>query len=455
MRRQEIEKRLMAQHLVDFDEHDLPANPLDELDVLNHYGFAGRRDMTDRFRILTVNDHSFGNETLLMAVQLLGTDGLVVHYDPFLETLELVRRRAETLQLSERIRFTADLEGLLHSLRETATEAEQAHRFGHFDYVRCCGALDRASNPAALLDLMLAFLKEDGVLGMSCLGYYGRETYRQLQSLARLLDEEKGDWKQEMVLLKELYQFAAPTFWPMMAFENLDPALRAMSDEGFLAEVMREDCFALRVPELYEWLDNRDLHLAQFSRHTRAFYQPWFANRRPELAERFGTLSKRQLQAVSEIAWNNIERHQFWASRLPNTRPDFQDPDNIPFFNYFTNRSHGWRRYLVELPPDAPLDITVQISPRERYTLRAAWNAITRRFVTLVDGYKTFGEIAVVIREESRLGLEEIVDVCAAFLKAVEWEDIILLRGRDTSLLPFTAKQLRLENESFRFAVHQ
>jgi hypothetical protein len=339
---------------------------------------------------------------------------------------------------------------LLSSLRATSSPEEIQHGFGLFDYVRCCNALDRSDKPLELFDTMLAFVKEDGVLGMSCLGYYGREPHRQLQSLAKIVAEEIGNVKQEMMFIRELYNFALPNCWSKLAFENLDAPLRVMADEAMLTDIMRDDKFALRLPELHTLLDEHSLQIASFSRHTRAMYQPWFAKRNNELEERFQTLTEKQLAAISEIAWNKIERHIFWATRRDNTRPNHNDPDNIPFFHHFTNRSHGWRRHLLGLKSGKPLEVNATVAPQEQFQLKSDWNEITHRFVTLIDGYKTLGEIAVIIREESRLGLDEIIETCGRFLKAVEWEDAILIRNRETSFIPFTARQVRADNEITR-----
>ncbi len=437
----------------DIVRHKLVSNSLDELDTLNHYCFGGCRDMSRQFRILTVNDGSEGEESLFLAAQLMGTDSMVVHYDPSPLVVERVRRRAEQYGLLGRIRFTSgSLVELLASLRSKSQllavrqgeKEEKAIEYGPFDYVRCCGAFDRAENPHDLFELTTRFLKEDGVLGVSCFARYGREPYRQMQALAKLLDDRRGRTGDTIALLKEFMVFAPTSNWTRMAFDQLSPEIRRMKDEAFFTEFLREDGFAPSIVQLYDLLDARLMDIACFARETRFMYQPWFAQNDRKLADVLKDIAPRDIQAVSEIAWGNIERHLFWASRGEARTADPGDPDNIPFFNHFSNMKRSWSTLLRTIPEDGVLTIEISIG-EDCFSLTHAWNAVLRRFIELLDGYKTLGEIALVIREETRgeMGIDEILRTITLFMHGAALEDILLLRHKNTPLLPFTASHLR------------
>jgi hypothetical protein len=170
-------------------------------------------------------------------------------------------------------------------------------------------------------------------------------------------------------------------------------------------------------------------------------YEPWFAGADQELTELLAQLPVRDRQAVSEIAWNKIERHQFWAVREETSNVDHCDPDNVPFFNSVTK---NWRKSFLEAGPDVAPELLVELTPQEKSNIPIPWGPIPYRMVELIDGYKTLGEIFMLIREERHgsIGLEEISLQCIRFLLTVEREDMILLRHKNLSPLPFTARRL-------------
>ncbi len=422
----------------------LQTNPLDELDTLNHYCCAGRRDFVRDFSVVTINSHAAGDETIFLAVQLSGTESTILHHDSSPAALEAVRRRAKQLGVADRIRFVGGpLTTFVSSvLGNPAFQREP--EFGPFDYVRCTSGLNDQDDFERGFSLLLRLLKEDGVLGISCFGYYGREPYRQMQRLGESLNGDRPGIREEVDRLKEIFPFTPERNWTRLAFDNLDPAIRSMRDDAVVTEFLRKDRFAFKVPQLYELLDRHGLRLSQYSRQTRMLYEPWFARADRELIEMLERLPTRDREAVSEIAWNTIERHQFWAVRESAFHVDPGDTDNVPFFNPLTTASKNWRKAFLDAGPDVSPELLVELTPLEKYHVPIPWGKIPYRMVELIDGYKTLGEIFMLIREEQHgeMGLEEISTKCIRFLLAVEREDMILLRHKTLSPLPFTARRL-------------
>lgn len=422
----------------------LCSNPLDELDTLNHYGFSGRRDFVRRFQVLTVNYRSSGDETIFLAAQLAGTDSIVVHHDPEPLFLDYVRQRARVCGVDRQIRWA---DGSLESLFESVA-SNPAHRidegFGPFDYVRCTSGLNDRLRFDDSFELLLRFLKEDGVLGMSCFGYYGREPYRQMQILGRLLNGDRPGAEEELDRLKELFAFLPDHNWTRLAFDELTPEIRTSTDEAFAAEFLIPDRHALKVSEIYELLDRHGLHHAGYSRQTRMYYEPYFAQKDPELAKSLFALPSRDREAVSEIAWGTLTRHHFRTSRNPNSRIATDHLDNIPFFNPFQLQKRNWKKILSRAEPDATPMLALKLTPEISATRELPWGHIAREFVRRIDGYKTMGEIIMQIREESEqvVGIEEIAETCFRLTEAFLIDDIVLLRDRGTSLLPYTARRL-------------
>jgi len=422
----------------------LRTNPLDELDTLNHYCCVGRRDFVHNFAAVTINANSSGDETIFLAVQLAETESTIVHHDPNPTALEAVRQRARQLGVADRIRFVGgSLTTFVTTVLNNPAFSRQAD-FGPFDYVRCTSGLNDLDDFEHGFFLLLQLLKADGVLGISCYGFYGRVPYRQMQRLAEHLNADHPGEQEEVDRLKELFPFTPERNWTRLAFDNLSPAVRSMKDDAFVTEFLCKDRYGLTVPQLYELLDRHGLHHAQYSRQTRMLYEPWFARSDHELIELLERLPHRDREAVSEIAWSTIERHQFWAVRESTVRVDPGDTDNVPFFNPLTVASKNWRKAFLNAGPNVSPELLVELTAQEKYPVPIPWGPIPYRMVELIDGYKTLGEIFMLIREERHgsVGLEDIASKCIRFLLAVEREDMILLRHKNLSPLPFTARRL-------------
>lgn len=423
----------------------LHTNPLDELDTLNHYAFGGKKDFAQHARFLTVNDHSSGDETIFLATQLHGTDSIVVHYDSCSFALETVARRAEEFGVAQRIQFVdGTLEALLKRF-QTNPKFQAPGRFGSFDYVRCTSGLNDREDFDSSFGMLLRLTKADGVLGMSCYGYYGREPYRQMQQLGHFLNSDNPGLEEELGRLKELFPFTPGKNWTRMAFDDLLPDIRTAKDDAYIEHYLRPDRHALKVPQLYELLDRYNLYKIAYSRQTRMLYEPWFAYPDPVLYEKIQKLSYRDREAVSEIAWNTLEHHHFWAGRSPISTFEPHDLDMIPFFNPFRIAQRNWKKAFIEAGLETEPELSVDITAEEFYVVKLPWGKIPHRLVKLIDGFKTIGEIIVLIREEidEPVGINEIARISFQFIKAVEREDLILLRHCDTPLLPMTARRLK------------
>ncbi|MCL2305072.1 MAG: class I SAM-dependent methyltransferase [Planctomycetaceae bacterium] len=448
---EELESFLYPTRVSESDQLTLRSNPLDELDCVNHYCFGGLRNMNRNFLVLSINDHSPGDETLFLAVQLRGTESTIVHFDWSPLAAELLKARAARLGLADQIIWVAgDLQNIHHLFTDGSSDdldEDQVRPLGHgqFDYVRCCGALDRVRNFEATFDAMLKFLKPNGALGMSCLGYYGREPYRQFQTIAAALGSDNPGLQEEVDRLKELFVFLPQRNWTRLAYDNLLPEIRSMKDDAFAAHFVRRDIHSWTVPKIYELLRRHNLDLANFSRKTRMYYQPWFAQKNPELFRLVKLLPLEDTQAISEIVWNTIEEHCFWATREKSARVDPNDWGNVLFFNPIPQNQKKWRERFLATGGDAVPQLTVTLTPDEKYTIDLPWNPQIRRMIELIDGQRTFKEILMTIREEMEtpLGMEEILQSCGSFLAAAEFEDVILMRHRNAPVLPFTASTFK------------
>ncbi len=129
---------------------------LDDLPMLNHYGFAGRQDFRRGFRALVAGGGT-GDATIFLAEQLRETDAQIVHVDFSGASIALAKERAA-------VRGLANITWIHDSLLALPTLD-----LGSFHYVNCVGVLHHLDDPDAGLDALLAALEPDGALGVPVL----------------------------------------------------------------------------------------------------------------------------------------------------------------------------------------------------------------------------------------------------------------------------------------------
>src|SRR5690242_2846636 len=124
---------------------------LDDLPMLNHYGFAGRRAFGAGFRVLVAGGGT-GDATVFLAEQLKAVGAEVVHLEVSATSLGIAKRRAEARGLANVEWVHASLLDL-HSLG-----------LGAFDYINCVGVLHHLEDPDAGVRALLGSLASGGAL---------------------------------------------------------------------------------------------------------------------------------------------------------------------------------------------------------------------------------------------------------------------------------------------------
>ncbi|OYY95667.1 MAG: methyltransferase type 12, partial [Polaromonas sp. 28-63-22] len=155
------------------DEHQrLIHTWLEDLPMINHYGFAGRQSFDHRFRALVAGGGT-GDATIFLAEQLRHTDARIVHLDMSLAALDIARERA-------RIRGLANIDWVHDSLLNLPTLGLEK-----FDYINCSGVLHHLADPDLGFRALLGVLADGGAMGLMVYATTGRTGVYQMQSLMR------------------------------------------------------------------------------------------------------------------------------------------------------------------------------------------------------------------------------------------------------------------------------
>jgi SAM-dependent methyltransferase len=397
------------------DEHRrLMTTMLDALPLINHHCFGGRRDFRSGFRVLVAGGGT-GDASTFLGHQLRETDAQVVYVDLSEASMAIARERARLRGFEDRIQW---IQGSFKDLPRMDLEP--------FDYINCTGVLHHLDRPEEGLEALRSVLRDDGAMGLMVYARYGRTAIYQLQSLLRLLTHDVEDQPQMVALTRELLPDLPQTNWFRRATHGVPLPNELRTDAGLFDLLLHSTDQPYTVIELYHFLDTADLHLCDFA----ADYRPLYDVRLAFSGRALEQLIKLPLplqQAAAELYWGSLMKHVFWAAPDPLPPPDPLDPDNVPFFygpadvdpqqirqgvlNLQVGRAGN---FSLSRPDSPPVKCPVILDEREH------------RFLELIDGVRTLGEIADQVggdRDEALRAGAGVIDLLRPF-------DAILLRHR-------------------------
>jgi len=298
----------------DDEKRRLLTTGFDNLGMINHYGFRGRQDFRNGFRVLVAGGGT-GDATLYLAEQLRETNAAIVYLDLSSASMNIARKRAS-------IRGLANIEWIKGSLLDLPGMNLEA-----FDYISCTGVLHHLADPAQGLNALNAVLQEHGVLGLMVYATYGRTGIYQIQQLMRLIDTGEEDMQKAIENTKAALRSLPASNWFQLT-ESRFPGWKQSDIELFDLFLHSQDR-SFTVPEVYDWIESCGLHLVDFCT-AKLLYRPEYAFQDAALLDRIRRLSLRRQQAIAELAFGYISQHSFFAACQPDTvaRPD--DPENVP-----------------------------------------------------------------------------------------------------------------------------
>lgn len=383
---------------------------IDSLEVINHYGFQGRRDMRAGLRVLVAGGGT-GDAVIHLAEQLRDTPHRVTYLDISRASMEIAQRRAE-------IRGLTNIDWIQASLLELPNIG-----IGPFDYIDCAGVLHHLPSPQAGLEAICSVLVDDGVMGLMLYAKYGRTGVYQMQEMLRLMNRFESTADAKIDNARRAMRNLPETNW----FKRGDQFFvenEQSSDADIYDLLLHSTDRAYSVPELYELLGTCSLHLIEFNPELRARYRPKFVVTDPELQAKVMQLPLPEQQAVAELCNGSITRHEFFTSRNPDAAASFDCLENVPFIGIAT------RAVGTELT-DQLWDIRFTQAVR----IRVQPNPLAAAFVKLIDNRRTLGEIHQTLTQTTTGATA--IDIFNGMREAYELlnlADVVLLRHQSVEL---------------------
>lgn len=294
---------------------------LDDLEMINHYCFAGGQTFGNGFRVLVAGGGT-GDATIFLAEQLRGTDAEIVHLDFSAASISIARQRAAIRGL-DKIRWAHD--SLLNLPRL---------ELGKFDYINCVGVLHHLVEPDAGLNSLLAVLRDSGAIGLMVYATYGRTGVYQMQSLLRLVNADAEGHGQQIDRARQILGILPTTNW----FKRGESLVsdHQNGDAGIYDLLLHSQDRAFSVGELYDWLVDAhglNIELTDVDRG-RSSYTPHLlmGTSPPAVLEAIRAMPRRQQQQIAELFHGRVQTHSLYVTRSPDCKAAYADPDCIPFF---------------------------------------------------------------------------------------------------------------------------
>lgn len=285
------------------------------LDELNHYLFAGRRDFTQPFRALVAGGGT-GDAAIMLAQQLADRcpKGELVYLDLSTASRAIAEARAAERGLAN-ITFHS---GSLLDLPAMGLEA--------FDYIDCCGVLHHLKKPEDGLAALNAVLKEDGGMGLMVYATHGRTGLYPTQDMLSALSGNLP-LKSRIEQARRLLDALPPTNWL-----RRNPFLgdHKRSDAELVDLLLHSQDRAYSVEEVGDLVASAGLNLVSFIEPAR--YRPESYLKDPKLLAGLREKSDLERAGFAEKLAGNIKTHVFYVSRRADSRARFEaEGTAVPF----------------------------------------------------------------------------------------------------------------------------
>jgi SAM-dependent methyltransferase len=364
---------------------------LEDLPMVNHYGFAGRQSFRDGFRALVAGGGT-GDATIFLAEQLraLGAeDARVVHLDMSAASSAIARERAA-------LRGLANIDWVHDSLLNLPVLAPT---LGRFDYINCSGVLHHLADPDAGFRALESVLKDDGVIGLMVYAGIGRTGVYQMQQLMRLVNGDAADAPRKIANTKDILASLPPTNWFMRSSDLHHD--HKLGDAGLYDLLLHSQDRAYTVAELFDWLGDgpggHGYHLAFTDvQRGRSPYLPHMVlgAKPPATLGAIRQMPLRRQYEIAELLGGSIITHSLYLTRGASRTAAYGDPEMVPFY-FHEPLTGAVAEQVFSTNRGQPFRLNHQHAGVSMMVNPGKYGA---KLLGLIDGKRSFGEIFELFR---------------------------------------------------------
>jgi 2-polyprenyl-3-methyl-5-hydroxy-6-metoxy-1,4-benzoquinol methylase len=390
------------------ERNTLYPNDALSFDALNHFGWAGKRDLRDGARILIVGAGN-GDATVLLAEQARGTTVKITAIETSETAIVLAKSRLAKRGLTNvehRQMSLLDLPGA---------------ELGEFDIIECSHVLDHLEDPLEGLAALGAVLADDGVMLLSLNAAYGRMSLQVVQALMQHLitDYMPRDLKIEIV--REFLRAVPSDHWLGHNSADFIAELNTLDGSGIEALLLQPFAHTFTAADIYQSLDQCGLALVSFAGKDAANYRVETHVKAPVLRDLVAGRAEYEQHVIADTMHGGLRTHQFYASIQDKAPAAFAD------------------------------EMVIVIAPSYGSAAEAAAScsitsaAHTQALLAAMDGKRSVAEIIAVVSSQSGAAAEEVRAQLSALYAELHLHQRVFLRHQE--LLPnlnWNAIQARL-----------
>lgn len=359
---------------------------LEDLPMINHYGFKGRQSFKHGFKALVAGGGT-GDATIFLAEQLraIGADDArVLHLDMSTASIAIAKERAA-------IRGLTNIDWLHDSLLNLPALAST---LGRFNYINCSGVLHHLADPDQGLRALESVLNDDGVIGLMVYATVGRTGVYQMQQLMRLVNGNDTAVPRKITNTKDVLASLPPSNWFARSSDLHHD--HKMGDAGIYDLLLHSQDRSYSVGELFDWLGDapggHGYHLAFTDvQRGRSPYLPHMVlgTKPPAVLAALRQRSLREQYEMAELLGGNIITHSLYLTRGASRTAAYGDAAMVPFY-FHEPLTGAVAEQVFSTNRGQPFRLNHQHSGVSMLVNPGRYGA---KLLGLIDGQRSFGEI--------------------------------------------------------------
>ena len=189
--------------------------------MMNRILFQGHQQFGANFSVLVAGGGT-GNSICFLTEQLRNSEARLTYLDLSKASMEIAKTRVQLRGLGmDRVKWVQNkIENIPHL------------NLGMFDYIESTGVLHHLPQPDVGLQVLSQIVKESGGMNVMVYGTIGRTGIYQMQDLARLINDDISDRKEEASNILKLLESMADSTSEESAVRRIIPRHGEHSDTG-------------------------------------------------------------------------------------------------------------------------------------------------------------------------------------------------------------------------------
>ena len=408
-------------------------SPSINLNVINHYIYQGKKNNFNNYQMLFAGA-GLGNDLIYKSLQFQQyKDIKIVAIDLSFSSLKILKERIEKYEINN------------VEIREMSLLDLKPETFDKFDYINCIGVLHHLEDPSSGLRALKNVLKDDGFMEIMVYGKIGRTGIYQMQDLLKMAnkDVDELDYKKKLENYHLIYPQLPNGNWFKKAEHTATDHL-VHGDNGVIDMLLHHQDRAYTISELYDWIENENLNIAQFTVVSRY--------RLENKIQGLDFKTKKEQYQFNELFHGNIIKHHFLLSKNNDTIASLDDLNNILFVNYISQAE--WDNLVKKLEelgnhyPEPELNFSCSYyvfnnsdklrDCGQKMQIKFKTDFVTTRILKLIDGQTKTKRLFTKVREELGVDIsnEEMLSRFNPIYEAFNLHDALLLK-RDDRIITF------------------